>query len=67
MHDEDTGRPDDDVVDPRAWPARRVNVVQDLEAIGTQQLKRRTDEVLVALTLFQVPRGSFGLHHASPC
>jgi hypothetical protein len=58
MHDEDTGRSDDDVVDRGAASTGPGDVVQDLEAVGAEPLKGRTDEMPAALTVFQVPCSS---------
>ena len=41
--------------------------MQDLEAVGAEPLKGRTDEVLAALTVFQVPCADFRLQAAPPC
>jgi hypothetical protein len=64
VHDEDTRRSDNDVVDRGAWPAGQTNVVQDLEAVGTQQLQGRTDELFSGMTPVQVPCGTSGVHRA---
>jgi hypothetical protein len=62
------------VVDPGPWPAGQTDVVQDLEAVGTQQLQGRSDElrsllIMVQLTLcqqprFQLPYATSGVHRA---
>ena len=57
------------MVDCGAWPARQPNVVQDLEAVGTQQVQGRADELLRVLTLFQpklfqLPCRTSGVHRA---
>jgi len=67
MHDEDTGRSDNDVVDRGAASTGPGDVVQELEAVGAEPLKGRTDEVLAAVTMFQVPCSSSELQAAPPC
>lgn len=64
VHDEDTSRPDNHVVDAGVWPAGQLNVVQDLEAVATQEVQGRSDELLSVLTQFQVPCGTSGVHRA---
>ena len=41
--------------------------MQELEAVGAEPLKGRTDEVLAAVTMFQVPCSSSELQAAPPC
>jgi len=41
--------------------------VQDLEAVGAEPLKGRTNQLLVALTVFQVPCSSSEVQGAPPC
>ena len=59
VHDEDTRRSDNDVVDCGAPPAGPGDVVQDLEAVGAQPLQGRANELPVVLSVFQVPCGTF--------
>lgn len=55
------------MVDSGVWPVGPRNLVQDLEAVGTQQLQSRTGELLAALTPFPVLCGASCVDGAPPC